>query len=417
MSLRIGRTLPPAAAPIGLKNILNGLLAMYSGDRAVKAFTSQLKSYFNVKHCYLLSSGKASLTLILQALKTLHPDRDEVLIPAFTCYSVPAAIVRAGLKIRICDIEAETLDFDYGELAVHLSSPRLLCVIPTHLFGITADIPRVREMVGPRTITIVEDAAQTMGAESEGRKAGTLGDVGLFSLGRGKAFSTVSGGIILTDSDEIGNNLNRHYDTVPACSIFAQFKLLIYAAALALLSRPGLFWIPKSLPFLGLGETHFETDFPIKRLSASQAGLAKGWQDALLELDRIRQANAAYLINSGIKAACGADLSVSGVIRFPYMAATAAEKQVLLLASGRSGLGGADVYPGTVDSIAGLQHCIVGGNSENAAAIVERIITFPVHPYVTRADLEKIAALLRNPEGNQYGVEMPGVQQTGARRQ
>jgi perosamine synthetase len=219
MTLRIGRTLPPAVAPISLKSIGSGILAMFRGDVATRNFTDQLKKHFNVKHCFLLSSGKASLTLILQALKELNPEKDEVLIPAFTCYSVPAAIVRAGLKIRLCDIEVETLDFDYRELAEHLASPRLLCVIPTHLFGLTADIPRVREIVGSRNIAIIEDAAQTMGGEQKGHKAGTLGDVGFFSLDRGKALSTVEGGIILTNSDKIGSALCRQLDTIPEYSV------------------------------------------------------------------------------------------------------------------------------------------------------------------------------------------------------
>lgn len=398
--MRIGRTLPPAVAPIGFNNIANGILAMFRGGRATKTFADQLKDYFNVKHCFLLSSGKASLTLILQALKTLYPDRDEVLIPAFTCYSVPAAIVRAGLKVRICDIEPETLDFDYHELSEQLLSQRLLCVVPAHLFGVTADIPRVREIIGKRNIIIVEDAAQSMGEESKGRKVGTLGDVGLFSLGRGKAFSTVSGGIILTNSDEIGNALNRQFDAIPAYSVTEQFILAIYAAALSVLSRPGLFWIPKSLPFLGLGETHFDPDFSIKRMSAFQAGLATGWQDRLIELRKIRRKNANYLFKSGMKTAGGAKLLSSGLIRFPIIVSSGAEQLAVLRESSRLGLGGADVYPGTVDCIAELRGCIVGGTSAKAGSIVERIVTFPIHPYVTEGDMEKIVALLREPKGN-----------------
>jgi len=378
---------------------------MFRGDRATKLFVDQLKAYFNVKHCFLLSSGKASLTLILQALKTIHPDRDEVLIPAFTCYSVPAAIVRAGLKIRICDVEPETLDFDYRELVWQLSGPRILCVIPTHLFGVTADIPRVREIVGDRNITIVEDAAQSMGAESNGHKVGMLGDVGLFSLGRGKAFSTVSGGIILTKSDEIGNALIRQYETIPSCSVTEQFKLAMYASALAVLSRPGLFWIPKSLPFLVLGETHFDPHFSIRRMSVFQAGLAAGWHDRLTEFTRIRYKNAVYLFKSGVKAAADSKLCSSGLIRFPVFVSSSAKKVTVLHESGRLGLGGADVYPGTVDSIAALRGRIVGGTSAKAATIVEKIITFPVHPYVTNRDLDKIAKLLRESADNRVEVE------------
>jgi len=414
VSVRIGRTLPPAVAPIGFKNIANGILAMFSSDTATMTFSAQLKDYFQVKHCFLLSSGKASLVLILQALKALSPERDEVLIPAFTCYSVPAAIVRAGLKIRICDVEPETLDFDYRELAEQLSSPRLLCVIPTHLFGVTADIPRVRGLVGTRDITIVEDAAQLMGAGKKGRKVGTLGDVGFFSLGRGKAFSTVSGGILLTDSDEIGSALNRQLDATPACSAPEQSVLAIYAAALSVLSRPWLYWIPKSLPLLGLGETHFDLDFPIKRFSAFQAGLATGWQERLNELNEIRDKNAGYFFKLGIKAAGGPELHSSNLVRFPYIAEDSAEKLVVLRESSRLGLGGTDVYPGTVDSIAELRGRIVGGTSAKAITIVERMLTFPLHPYVDEEDVEKISALLRDAQGRE---KASGMQQAGVKGQ
>lgn len=392
---RIGRTLPPAIAPISFRGIISGVMAMFRGDSASATFVNQLKKHFNVKHCFLLSSGKASLTQTLQVLKELHPDRDEVLIPAFTCYSVPAAITRAGLKIRICDIEPETLDFDYQELSGQMDNQRLLSVIPTHLFGVSADVPRVREMIGTRTITIVEDAAQSMGAEFNGIKVGTLGDVGLFSLGRGKAFSTVSGGVILTNSDIIGNALSSHYETIAKPGILNQLMLVGYAVALSVLSRPELFWIPKSLPFLGLGETHFDPDFSIKRLSAFQSGLAGGWQNRLLKLRTVRRKHAAYLFNSGINPAGGSKLLASDMIRFPVILASAAEKASVLGDSDQLGFGGAEAYPGTIDSIAKLQGSIVGGTSAKARMIVEGLVTFPLHPYVTETDLDNIAGLLR----------------------
>ncbi len=395
MSVRIGRTLPPAVAPIGFKNIANGILAMFTNDRTTNTFTDELKDYFNVEHCYVLSSGKASLTLILLALKELHPDKDEVLIPAFTCYSVPAAIVRAGLKIRICDIEPETLDFDYGELTEQLSAARLLCVIPTHLFGVTANIPRVREIIGDRDITIIEDAAQAMGGEHLGHKVGTFGDVGFFSLERGKAFSTVEGGIIVTKSDRIGGALKRQFDAIRAYSLREQFVLVIYAAALSVLSRPSLYWLPRSLPFLGLGETLFAPDFSIKCMSDFQAGMAAGWLKRLSGIIKIRVKNADYLSKSGVKVTGGTDVLSSGLIRYPTLVTNNSEKLAVLRESHRLGLGGADVYPSTVDRIAELRGCIVGGTSGNAQTIVDRMITFPVHPYVTEADMNKIARLIK----------------------
>jgi perosamine synthetase len=396
--MRLGRTLPPAVAPIGLKNIANGFRAMFQGGTAQRNFTRQLKEYFNVRHCFLLSSGKASLTLILQALKKLHPEKDEVLIPAFTCYSVPAAIVRAGLKIRICDINCETLDFDYDELSVHFSSPGLLCIIPTHLFGVTADIPRVREIIGYRDITIIEDAAQVMGGECRGRKAGTLGDVGFFSLERGKSLSTVEGGVILTNSEDIAHVLYRQIDALPEYSRIAQLVLAMYALVLSVFSRPSLFWIPKSLPFLGLGETVYAPGFSIKRMSSFQAGLAQGWIKRLGEFIEIRFKNAEYFLKSGVKPT-GEQLLSSGFIRYPVIVSNRGNKNAILATSSRLGLGIADVYPGTVEGIDELNSFIVSRNSIKAQTIVERMITLPVHPYVTEEDMENIAELIREPEG------------------
>ena len=131
--MRIGRTLPPAAAPLSLIDLLHGCAAIARPRRALRWFENDLKEYFNVQHCFLVSSGKAALTLILQSLREMHPDRDEVVIPAFNCFSVPSAVIRAGLKVRLCDVNPSTLDFDDESLKRTLSNKnKILCVLPTH---------------------------------------------------------------------------------------------------------------------------------------------------------------------------------------------------------------------------------------------------------------------------------------------
>src|SRR6266850_4621412 len=119
--MRIGRTLPPAATPIGVRAIVSGVCGIFRGRRELDRFRSELKEYFGVKHCFLVSSGKAAFTLILLALKELFPHRDDVLIPAFTCYSVPSSVVRAGLRIRLCDLRPDSLDLDFTHLSAMLS--------------------------------------------------------------------------------------------------------------------------------------------------------------------------------------------------------------------------------------------------------------------------------------------------------
>ena len=114
--MKIQRTLPPAAALIGINSLLHGLMGCVLGKKYLKRFEDELRTYFGVKHIFLLSSGKASLTIILKALKSLAPEKDQVLIPAYTCFSVPSAIVNAGLKVSLCDINSLTFDFDYSFL-------------------------------------------------------------------------------------------------------------------------------------------------------------------------------------------------------------------------------------------------------------------------------------------------------------
>src|SRR5665647_1758691 len=146
MVMRIGRTLPPAASPFYLKDIVSGVTGFFNGDGIVERFEDDLASFYQVRYCCAVSSGKAALVLILQALHAIHPERDEVLIPAYTCYSVPSAIIRAGLKVRLCDMATGTLDFDFDRMADELENPGLLCVIPTHLFGMPADVKRIKTM-------------------------------------------------------------------------------------------------------------------------------------------------------------------------------------------------------------------------------------------------------------------------------
>lgn len=395
MAYRIGRTLPPAAAPLGFKDILCGLGGLMRGTKAIERFESELKDHFKVRYCYTVSSGKAALVLILQALHELFPERDEVLIPAYTCYSVPSAIVKAGLGVRLCDVTPDTLDFNYDCLAQELKNPRLLAVVPTHLFGLPADVARVKDMVRERGICVVEDAAQAMGAEWKGRKLGIAGDAGLFSMSRGKAFSTVEGGVILTDDQRIGRSIGKNLEAIEEYGAIDRLKLFLYALALTVLIHPVLYWLPKSLPFLKLGETIFDPAFPIRRLSAFQAGLARGWRKRIKSFRRRRAANLERLAGAGIVPAGIPGVGRPDLIRAPFLCWDSECKRRTLEKSEEMGLGIADGYPDSIDGIAELGYQDDGKGYPGAKEIAERLVTLPVHPFVKERDIEKIVKQLR----------------------
>lgn len=432
--MHIGRTIPPAAAPIYMRDIISGLCGIIRGQKECKRFKSELKNYFGVKHCFLVSSGKAALTIILRALHAIHPERNEVLIPAFICYSVPSAIVRAGLKIRLCDTDPDTLDFNFAQLkkiltqtkpaiqnskflpreihasnsVTHLTGAKLLAVVSPHLFGLPADIEKIQEMVKDPDVTIVEDAAQVLGTEWNNRKLGTIGDVSFFSLGRGKALSTVEGGIILTNKDNLSENIRKELNDISEYTLGEKIILIINAVIINIFMRPSLFWFPKSLLFLKLGDTIYDSGFKIKKMSSFQAGLANDWEDKLTKFIKMRSANSRYwkscfqpspnsqlATNSSNLPASSFQLpanisDIDSFLRFPLRVDNPKIRKNILEKSKQMGLGIMFTYPDSVDGIKELKDDFQKQAFPGAKAMASKLITLPVHPFVSENDKVQI---------------------------
>ena len=401
----IKRTLPPAATPIHLRDILNGLRGLTRGQYEIERFRSELQNYFGVKHCFLVSSGKAALTIIFKALHAAYPEKSAVIIPAYTCYSVPSAVRRAGFDIKLCDIAPETLDFDYAQLERMLRAPdagRILAIVPTHFFGVSADIERLRRATSGLEIAIVEDAAQVMGGEQKGKKLGTMGDAGVFSLGRGKAFSTVEGGIILTDRDGLAERIKRLVDNLAEYTFRERFSLFMNAVFLTIFMHPLLFWFPKSLPFLKIGATIYDTGFAIRKMSEFQAGMSRGWQDRLHWLMKIRTGNARYWTTflkdipalaksfSQSRAGNGPDAPV----RFPVLVGNEMEAKRLVRESEVKGLGIMMTYPDSIDGIPELRLQNGGRRYQVAKEYAKNLLTLPTHSFVSDIDKCHIVQLL-----------------------
>jgi len=403
--MRIGRTLPPAATPIGVREIVSGVCGIFHGRKELDRFQSELKEHFGVKHCFLVSSGKAAFTLILLALKELSPERDAVLIPAFTCFSVPSSVVRANLRIRLCDLRPGSLDIDFAQLSAMLSADhsrdsikKVLAVVPTHLFGFPADVARLRKFIRDPDIIIVEDAAQAMGEGREDGKLGTLGDISFFSLGRGKAFSVVEGGVVLTNRDDFAEGLNRFVTHLPSYGMLPLLNVIFKAAALIVLLNPRLFWVPRSMPFLKLGETLFEPHFPILRMSSFQAGLAKNWRERLEKLRDVRKKKVNRWI-SVLEASRtpGSSFLRSrslGLLRFPLRVSDKKKRESLLRESARLGLGVMHVYPTSINAIPELRGKIEGGAFPVAEGCARELVTLPTHGYLTEDDVAELSKLI-----------------------
>lgn len=388
--MKIQRTIPPSAAPLHLKNLLYGVAGIFFGQKYINRLEGELREYFGAKHVFLVSSGKAALTLILKALNSLDPRR-EALIPAYTCFSVPSAIVKAGLRVSLCDIDPEAFDFDYKLLEQTINN-ETLCVIPCNLFGIPSDIDRIKNLCRERGVFVVEDAAQAMGGTYKGKMLGTIGDVGFFSLGRGKNITCGSGGIVMTNSDQIAGAITKHYSNFEDPSIKADLKEFFQLAFMAIFIRPSMYWFPSGLPFLKLGETIFHNDFPIRRLSGMQAGLLNGWQRLIDELNNMRRKNAMYFCER---------LKISKMpsipyIRLPIMVSDGETKERIYSISKKKGLGISQMYPTPINEIDEIRSQFDNHTFSYAKAAAEVLLTIPTHQFLKEKDKEEIIELFSN---------------------
>lgn len=170
----------------------------------VRQFEDEFANYHQVSHGIAVTSCTTGLHLVLHALG-IRPG-DEVIIPSFTWVATANVVKYCGATPVLADIDPQTFNIDPYGLQNKLSS-RTRAVIAVHLFGLCADIDKIREVV-PGDMMVIEDAACASGAKYKGRPAGGLGDAAVFSFHPRKIITTGEGGMITTNNDDLAEHLN-----------------------------------------------------------------------------------------------------------------------------------------------------------------------------------------------------------------
>lgn len=389
--MRIGRTLPPAAAHCGWRDLVHGIGGACRPARSLQARTDELRRELGVAHVFLVSSGTAALTLTLTALTSLS-EGSEVVLPAYTCFSVPAAVVHAGLDPILCDIDESSFDFDHGQLPSALTS-RTLGVIAHHLFGLPSNIERTNAVCRPRSIFVIEDAAQALGVRRNGQALGTFGDVGILSFGRGKHITCGSGGAVVTNSDRIAEAIAARYREVPAPPWWDAITDFVSVVLMMVFIRPWLYWIPTAIPFLRLGATVFPRRVTVKRLSGFKAGLLRRWRSNLAKSTDGRSAIARDLARHLATPIAGT--SARPLLRFPLLTVSHAEREQIHFFSKTRGLGLSRAYPTAVNEVAEIRTRFGGQQFPAAASVASRLLTLPTHQWLTEEDKHAIAEICR----------------------
>lgn len=173
------------------------------GDK-VEELESLVKEYLNMKHAIAVSSGTAALHLALASIDIKFGD--EVIVPDFTFPATSNVVELLGAESKFIDINLESLCLDVNKIESKITKNTKV-ILPVHEFGQCADMDYIMNISQKYKLRVVEDAACALGAEYRGLKAGTIGDIGCFSLHPRKAITTGEGGILVTNNDSIADKL------------------------------------------------------------------------------------------------------------------------------------------------------------------------------------------------------------------
>lgn len=384
-------TLAPAGTRLDLNDVLHALAAWRRDVSDRSSAERRIADMFGVSGVALAGSGTAALAMLLRAeqRRSGSADRCEVLIPAYTCYSVPAAIVRAGLKPRLCDVRLDTLGFDTEALAI-LDLSRTLAIVCTNLFGIPDDHERLARLAQVNGALLIDDAAQALGSTSGGRPVGSFGDAGIVSFDRGKNLSTIRGGAVLCRDAALDQALRAECASQPAPSTLESAVMAAQIVAYSILLRPAWFGLARHLPIPGLGETVYDPGFTVRSMTLPQLRLLTRLLGRFGEMTVARTARTRGLaaslgdlpqIHCPVRAAV--ETAVVAAPRFPVLLADARRRDEALAAINRRGLGASRYYPEALCDVPGLREALPHGNREmpNARQVARRLLTLPTHEF------------------------------------
>ncbi len=167
----------------------------------MESFEKEVAAMTGAKHALAISSGTDALLLALMALG-IQPG-DEVLCPAFTFFATAGAVSRLGAVPVFTDICPICFNLDVNDARAKIT-PKTKAIIPVHLFGQCADMDPILALAQEHGLRVVEDAAQSIGAQYKGRQSGTLGDFGTYSFFPSKNLGGFGdGGMLVTNDDEL----------------------------------------------------------------------------------------------------------------------------------------------------------------------------------------------------------------------
>ena len=397
---RLFRRLPPTAVPVTGSDLWRGLAAILEQQSALDQFRSVLMERTGSPHCYLVSSGRAGLTLILLGLKHLS-GRTQVVVPAYGCPTVLQSVLKAGLEPVLCDVSPETLDLDRTALQ-RLINPEVLAVVPVHLYGWAQDVRDLLTTGEEHGFYVIEDAAQSFGATFQGRMVGSWGDAGFYSLGRGKCIPAGHGGVIVCQ-ERCAPVISKAIQDSGIQAVTWDMASLLLFAGYGLATHPVGWWFVARTP-LNPNDAGMDAEalppINLRGLSAIQAGIGMSILTRLDQILAVRRDNAPRLMAQLAEfdfvnlpeIAPGAE---PVFLRLPFVVKGEERANRLFDLLSREGVGVSRSYWRTLPD---LFSAVVPSDEQDypgASCLASCLLTLPTHAYLREEDFERIAEAFR----------------------
>ena len=245
------------------------------------SFTRSATTYEGIfpGQAFFVDSGTAALALALSAIvrqartKQSHNPHPEVLLPAYACPDLVSAVLYAGAKPVLVDLQADTPWMDLTRVTEAISA-ETVALIAVNFLGIAERLSALKLITAAHDIFLIEDNAQAMNIniDSELRHNGDkamIGDIAIMSFGRGKPVSILGGGVVYSQNTTLCEELSLLFAALPVMP-FNQWAYQLKVWAYNVLLNPYIYWIPANLPFLHLGETRFSALLTVTRLDAKR---------------------------------------------------------------------------------------------------------------------------------------------------
>ncbi len=356
--------IPIASPALGSEEISAAVKVLKSGNltmgKSVHEFEDKFSSFIGAKHGIACSSGTSALQVGLEALGI--KDGDEVITTPFTFIATGNAILYNRAVPVFADIDARTFNIDPVKIESKITE-KTRAVLIVHLYGQPCDMEGIQNICRERDLLLIEDCAQAHGAEYKGKKVGSFGDLSTFSFYATKNMVTGEGGMILTDNDAVAEKSK----TIINQGQVGKYDHVLIGYNYRMMDMQG------AIGLVQLGK--------LAGMNSKRDGNARFLSKELGKLDWVE----VPYVSKGVK----------HVWHQFTIRVQAGMRDRLMEYLNANGIGARIYYPTPVHMQPAYKSL---GYEEGTCAIAEsaskQVISLPVHPKITKADLNEIVAVM-----------------------